>query len=95
MDLDKRFNSIEKAIAEIKDMLAQLFIVQEVHKQNQMPNLLSVKEVCEMLKISEMTLYTKRSNGEIKAIKKGNRVYFTKEEFMRYLHDTEGKFKSK
>jgi excisionase family DNA binding protein len=95
MDLQSEFNQVKQCLSEIKDMLAQLFIVQETAKQNQMPDLLSVKEVCEMLKITEMTLYTKRSHGEIKAIKKGNRVYFTKEEFMRYLHDTEGKFKSK
>lgn len=49
--------------------------------------LLSVQEAARFLRLSEQTVYTKVSKQEIPFHKKGNRLYFTSEELMKYAAD--------
>lgn len=92
LEIQKTLLRLVDGITQIQEMIGQLFIVNEAAKRNQIPDLLTVAETCDLLKISEMTLYNKRRDGKIRASTQGNRVYFSKEEVMRYLHHEKGEF---
>lgn len=47
--------------------------------------LLNVNAVSRFLDLSKATIYTKCSKGEIPHIKKGKRLYFYKEDLIKYL----------
>lgn len=47
--------------------------------------LLTVEQAAELLNLSKGTIYSKKSRGELPVMKQGKRLYFSKEELMRYL----------
>lgn len=47
--------------------------------------LLTIKEAADFLSLANATIYSKVSKGELPFIKRGKRLYFSKEELSKYL----------
>ena len=83
MDLLNEFKKLNKSVDELKEMLTSQ---KETSKTSDFPELITLKEVCKILGVTERCIWTKRKSGEIRTIAKGNRVYIAKEEFQRYIN---------
>ncbi|MCZ4245840.1 helix-turn-helix domain-containing protein [Pedobacter punctiformis] len=53
--------------------------------ENPSPDFLTIDEASKFLNLAKATVYTLTSAGKIPVIKKGKRLYFTKQELMNWL----------
>ena len=75
--LDDRLRNIEIALQAISK--------QEDHYHGAGEDLLTVEEAADFLPLSKPTIYCKCSRNELPYMKRGKRVYFSKEELLLYL----------
>ncbi len=85
----KRFEVMEKNVADIKTMLQQL-----LNKPEKAPPLnkemMSVKEVSKFLGVDINTVYTKCSKDEIPHLKIGKQYRFDKAEILKWMKEQPG-----
>lgn len=70
---------------EVADLKA--FLVEKRHEPPtpEPEKILTIKEAAELLHLAVPTLYTKVSRGELPAMKRGKRLYFSRVELVEYL----------
>ena len=81
---------ITLSISEFKDIITQgVTEVLGSHKEAEKPvsdlELLSIKQVCELLKISKVTLHKWKRQGKIPFHRLAGKVYFKKSEVLNHL----------
>ena len=82
MDLQKEFEKLQASMTVIISLLTSQ---KKNDITNDLPDFLSLNQACKVLNLTLQGLHNKRVAGEIRAIAKGNRVYISKEELLRYL----------
>lgn len=65
--LEDKLNHLEKLV---------LILLESTQENIHTKELLGIKEASEILNLKPKTIYNKISNGEMQAIKKGNKIYF-------------------
>jgi len=65
---------------------------QPAQPEQQVDQLLNIKDAAKFLNLKVPTIYSKVSKGELPVMKRSNRLYFSKNELMQYLR--EGRKKS-
>lgn len=81
------FDEIVSRLRAIETGLAQLVMSVDRDKtEGSIHDVLTVEAASQVLGLSRSTLYKKVRSGQIKSIKKGKRLYFTREALMSYIH---------
>lgn len=83
------FENLPKHIQELThsiDELKELFLSNERSKGTE-PALLNIDEVGELLSLSKATIYAKVSRREIPFMKRGKRLYFSREQILDYIKE--------
>ena len=80
-------NNITKAIAnQVANQLAnQVAPLLGFEKNEPQDKLLNIDEACEVLHLEKPTVYSKVSRGELPHMKKGKRLYFSREALPEYI----------
>ena len=93
--MNNPFEQINEEFHSIKEMLNELIAIssKNPHSKELDDQILSVIEASEILRLSVPTIYSKVNRGELPAMKKGRRLYFSQRELLEYLK--EGKRLSK
>ncbi len=81
-------NNIAKAIAnQVANQLAnQVDPLFNTEKNEPKDKLLNIDEACQVLHLEKPTVYSKVSRGELPHMKKGKRLYFSREALLEYIH---------
>jgi excisionase family DNA binding protein len=79
-EIAERLSSVEHCLLEIKNALKKDNV-----NQPEADQLLTIKEAAEFLKLSVPTLYGKVHDKDIPVCKKGNRLYFSKQELSDWI----------
>jgi len=84
--MNNPFEQIEKEFEYIKTVLNKLQnAIPQISKPADEEEILSVKEVSQFLRLSVPTIYTYVNRGELPAMKRGRRLYFSKNDLIAYL----------
>lgn len=84
--MENPFTQLERRLSYIEQLLSA--IASDTTDTNE-PNsdLLSVDEAANLLRLSKATIYSKCSRRELPFMKRGKRIYFSREELLQYLKD--------
>ena len=77
--IDNRLSKIENLILDLK----QTF--KPIEKSNQSEELLTISETAKFLSLTVATIYSKVSRKELPYMKRGKRLYFSRQELIEYL----------
>lgn len=88
-DLPTAVTMLTKEVSELKRLLIEK---QEQEPIEQTEQLLTVQETAQFLNLTVPTIYSKVSKGELPVMKRGKRLYFSRDELMEYIK--EGRKKS-
>ena len=85
---DNFINQIASAIAnQVANQIAnQVAPFINGEKNEPEDELLNVNKACDLLHLEKSTVYSKVSRGELPHMKKGKRLYFSKEALLEYIH---------
>ncbi|MCB0747089.1 MAG: helix-turn-helix domain-containing protein [Ignavibacteriae bacterium] len=78
---------IEKVVNDCVPRVVAVFLEQQ--KTDPELDLLSRKEVCNILKVTGVTLHNYKHSGKLVPIKKNGRVYYKKTDLIKYLKQKE------
>ena len=82
------FNDLPGAVFELTQKVDELYsIVKNVEPREQADQYLTVEEAAEFLSLSIPTIYSKVSKRELPYMKRGKRLYFSREALESYLDD--------
>ena len=82
------FNDLPGAVFELTQKVDELYsIVKNVEPREQADQYLTVEEAAEFLSLSIPTIYSKVSKRELPYMKRGKRLYFSREDLESYLED--------
>jgi len=70
----------------VNQVVGQVVPLLGVEKNETQDKLLNVDEACDLLHLEKPTVYSKVSRGELPHMKKGKRLYFSKESLLEYIH---------
>ncbi|KAA6441151.1 helix-turn-helix domain-containing protein [Dyadobacter flavalbus] len=76
--IDKRLDRIESLVLELTSKSAQSILPDS-------PDLLSIDEAVLLLNLAKPTVYNLVSSGKIPVMKKSKRLYFSRDELLRWL----------
>lgn len=77
-------NAIANQVAyQLANQVAPLLNIDKSEPQDK---LLNIDEACELLHLEKPTVYSKVSRGELPHMKKGKRLYFSRESLIEYIH---------
>ena len=83
------FNDLPQVVAQLAGEISTLKnLIEEIRDTSQKPELdelMTIKQAGEFLHLTVQTLYNKVSKNEIPFMKRGKRLYFSKEQLMDYL----------
>jgi excisionase family DNA binding protein len=83
------YNSLPEAVTHLSERLEnieRLLTEQKEHPKGQ-DDLLTIDQAAEFLTLTKPTLYSKVSRRELPYMKRGKRLYFSKDELMAYLKE--------
>lgn len=86
------FEVIEARLSSIENLILDLKQPVKIEPIGQPEQLLTVQEAAQFLNLTVPTIYSKVSKGELPYMKRGKRLYFSREELLQYLK--EGRRKS-
>ena len=78
--LDQRLTNIEELLLEIKNQLGNPVSPQEPSEE-----ILTIEQVAKFLSLSKPTIYSKVSRRELPVMKRGGKLYFSRQELIEYL----------
>ena len=84
--LDQRLSNIESLLNEIKSQL------NPVSHQEPTEEILTVDQTAKFLTLTVATIYSKVTRGVLPVMKRGHRLYFSKQDLLEYLK--QGKMKT-
>ena len=83
------FNDLPQVVAQLVGEVSTLKnLIEEIRDTSQHPEpdeLMNIKQAGEFLHLTVQTIYNKVSKNEIPFMKRGKRLYFSKDELMNYL----------
>jgi excisionase family DNA binding protein len=88
MEENISFDSLPAAINSLGkklDRIERLLLEQSEQQPIASEKLLSIKEAADFLNLSVPTIYSKVSKNEMPHMKRGKRLYFTREELLDYI----------
>lgn len=92
------FNDLPQVVAQLAGEISTLKnLIEEIRHTNQHPEpdeLMTIKQAGEFLHLTVQTLYNKVSKNEIPFMKRGKRLYFSKDELTEYLKKGSNKMQS-
>lgn len=77
--IEARLSNIESLILDIKHKPSS------TEEKSQSDQLLTVDQAAKFLNLTKPTIYSKVSKGELPYMKKGKRLYFSKDELLEYI----------
>ena len=92
MNTNLSFDKLPEAVSELTKEVSELKKIMLESRQQNTPTtppdpLLNIQQAATFLSLTVNTLYTKVSKGELPAMKRGNRLYFSQNELMAYLKE--------
>ena len=79
--LPKAISMLTNEVSEMKELLLKF----KVQPKDQAEQFLTIQEVSKFLNLSVPTIYSKTSKGELPVMKRGKRLYFSKQDLIKYL----------
>jgi excisionase family DNA binding protein len=76
----------------LKQALSEIMDERTAHSTSDVPDIMDVKQAANFLRLQITTLYEKRSQKSIPHFKKGNKLYFNRDELQTWVQ--EGKVKT-
>jgi excisionase family DNA binding protein len=84
--MENPFTLLERRLSQIEQLLSAM--ASETQEANEpTSDLLTVDETADLLHLSKPTIYSKCSRRELPFMKRGKRIYFSREELVQYLKD--------
>lgn len=80
--LPKAVSLLTKEVSELKRLIIQK---QDQPTAEQAEQVLTIQQAAEFLNLTVPTMYSKSSKGELPVMKRGKRLYFSKQELTKYL----------
>ena len=80
--LPKAVSLLTKEVSELKRLILQK---QDQPTAEQAEQVLTIQQAAEFLNLTVPTMYSKSSKGELPVMKRGKRLYFSKQELTKYL----------
>lgn len=81
-NLPKAVTNLSREISEIKELLLKK---QEQEPTPQSEKFLTIQEAAALFNLTVPTMYSKVSKGELPVMKRGKRLYFSRNELQEYL----------
>jgi excisionase family DNA binding protein len=81
------FETLEARLSNIENLLLDIKHQPDQAESGTGDKFLNVKEAAEFLCLTKPTIYGKVSRGELPVMKRGNRLYFSREELTVYLKE--------
>jgi len=75
---------LTKEVSELKSLLLKR---QENPCDEKQEKILNLKEAAKFLDLAESTIYSKVSRGELPSMKRGNKLYFSQSDLLKYLRE--------
>lgn len=75
---------LTKEVSELKSLLLKR---QENPCNETQEKILNLKETAKFLDLAESTIYSKVSRGELPSMKRGNKLYFSQSDLLKYLKE--------
>lgn len=95
---DLTFNDLPQVVAHLAGEISTLKnLIEEIRDTSQKPGpdeLMTIKQAGEFLHLTVQTLYNKVSKNEIPFMKRGKRLYFSKEKLTDYLQQGSNEMQS-
>src|SRR5690554_3466352 len=92
------FNDLPQVVAQLAGEISTLKnLIEEIRDTSQHPEpdeLMTIKQAGEFLHLTVQTLYNKVSKNEIPFMKRGKRLYFSKDKLIEYLQQGSNKMQS-
>lgn len=84
--MNNPFEVIESRLSNIESLILDIKHKPSLTSENQNSDkLLTVEEAADFLNLTKPTIYSKVSKGELPYMKKGKRLYFSKDELLDYI----------
>lgn len=85
------FDSLPEAVSQLSEKLAnieKILLSQRQEKPKEDPDeLLNVAQAAEFLDLATASIYSKVSRGDLPAMKRGKRIYFSKKDLWKFLKE--------
>lgn len=84
--LPELFNDLRIQFSELKDQVINYCQKTQVPENQDIPNM-DVQAAADFLSLTVPTIYSKVSKGELPTMKRGNRLYFSRNDLITYLKE--------